>query len=206
MPDSSDRRERKAARTRSEILDAARRLFEQKGFAGTTVADISTEADVAVQTIYSHLGSKSDLVLALVDDMDAAVGGREAAAAIASAPTAHDVLAASVGFTRRLQEEWGDVVAALHAAAPTDDSAATALEEGLRRHRAAGAAAARRLDELGALRDDVPADEAGQVIATLTSHETYRQLTRDHGWSYERCGRWLEDAIGRLLLRPTDRP
>ena len=68
MPNnSSDRRERKAARTRTEILEAARRLFADKGFAATTVADVAAEADVAVQTIYAHVGSKGDLVLALVD-------------------------------------------------------------------------------------------------------------------------------------------
>ena len=59
-----------AAETRREILDAARRLFAEHGYASTSVQQIAAESGVAVQTIYSSVGSKAALVLALNDLID----------------------------------------------------------------------------------------------------------------------------------------
>src|SRR4051794_27239979 len=56
-----DRRARKKARTRAEILDAARRSFAARGFDSVTIADIAAEADVAVQTVFNHFATKEDL-------------------------------------------------------------------------------------------------------------------------------------------------
>jgi AcrR family transcriptional regulator len=56
-----DRRARKKARTRAEIRTAARRLFAARGFEPVTIADIATEADVAVQTVFNHFATKEDL-------------------------------------------------------------------------------------------------------------------------------------------------
>ena len=45
-----------ADQTRRESLEAARRLFAERGYVGTSVADIAAEAGVAVQTIYARHG------------------------------------------------------------------------------------------------------------------------------------------------------
>ena len=59
-PVKQSRRDRQAAETRQEILDTAARLFAERGFAATSIKDIAAEAGVAVQTIYSSVGSKGD--------------------------------------------------------------------------------------------------------------------------------------------------
>ena len=69
-PRRSTRRAQQALATRTDILRAARSLFVQRGYAGTSMADIAAEADVAVQTIYASCGSKGALVIALVDFID----------------------------------------------------------------------------------------------------------------------------------------
>ncbi len=58
------RKRRKSAR-REEILDAARNVFAQKGFEGTTVVDVAREASVASGTVYLYFASKLDLFAAL---------------------------------------------------------------------------------------------------------------------------------------------
>ena len=55
--DSSRRREL-AAHTRSAVLEAARRLFLEHGFAGATMSDIASAAGVSVQTVYKAFGNK----------------------------------------------------------------------------------------------------------------------------------------------------
>jgi len=51
-------RDRKKARTRRRIADAAMRLFVERGFGATTIESICAEAEVAVSTFYVYFDSK----------------------------------------------------------------------------------------------------------------------------------------------------
>ena len=55
-------RERKKARTRQEIVEAALELFEKKGFDETTIDDVAMAADVSPRTVFRHFATKEDLV------------------------------------------------------------------------------------------------------------------------------------------------
>lgn len=61
------RSERRKARTAMAILDAAERLFLERGFAATRMEDLSQTADVALGSIYSHFGDKEGVYAALID-------------------------------------------------------------------------------------------------------------------------------------------
>lgn len=65
---SPGRNERRKAETRAKIIRAAQELFGEKGYAATSMEDISTEADVAIRTIYLHFESKAAVLLAFFDD------------------------------------------------------------------------------------------------------------------------------------------
>src|SRR5215831_20320428 len=62
---NSPRRRQQADATRREILDAARRLFEQQGYAATTMGAIASEAGVALKTVYVAFETKSGVLRAL---------------------------------------------------------------------------------------------------------------------------------------------
>ena len=54
---------------KSEILDAAERLFGTKGFDGTSITDILNEIGIARGTLYYHFKSKEDILDALIERM-----------------------------------------------------------------------------------------------------------------------------------------
>jgi AcrR family transcriptional regulator len=54
----------KAEETRNRILDAALRLFRERGFDETTMRDVAAEAGVATGAAYYYYRSKEELVLA----------------------------------------------------------------------------------------------------------------------------------------------
>lgn len=60
------RKAREIATRRKEILDVARRLFAQSGYAGTTLDDIATQAEFAKPTLYQFFPGKEHLFYAIL--------------------------------------------------------------------------------------------------------------------------------------------
>ena len=56
----------RSLQTRSALLDGAKRLFGDFGYARTSHADIAVEADIGRTTFYEHFASKEDLLVQLV--------------------------------------------------------------------------------------------------------------------------------------------
>lgn len=65
---TTERREREARQRRQAILDAARKVFRQKGYAGTTVPQIAETAELAPGTLYLYFPSKDALYAELLTE------------------------------------------------------------------------------------------------------------------------------------------
>jgi TetR/AcrR family fatty acid metabolism transcriptional regulator len=83
------------AAKRDRILDAAERVFAQRGFFTAKVADIAREAGVADGTIYLYFKSKDDLLISLFESRMERVNAL-LAAAVAGATTPRAKLMAFV--------------------------------------------------------------------------------------------------------------
>jgi AcrR family transcriptional regulator len=70
-PATSDRRRLKGEASRERILDAALRLFAERGYSATGVHEIARQAKIEKAALYWHFGSKEGLLAAVLDRMDA---------------------------------------------------------------------------------------------------------------------------------------
>lgn len=67
-PETSKRGARRRARTRADLLAAARRIFAARGFHETTIADITAAADMAVGTFYLYFTDKQEVLAVLMQE------------------------------------------------------------------------------------------------------------------------------------------
>lgn len=84
----------RSAATRAALVSAARRLFEDRGYAGTATADIVGSAGVTRGALYHHFVDKEDLLRAVVIDIQEELIERVIAAALAKEPNAWEVFTA----------------------------------------------------------------------------------------------------------------
>lgn len=91
-------REQRQAQTRSQLLDAARKVFGRKGFYRASVEEVAAEAGFTTGAVYSAVGGKSKLFLAVLD-RHMAERARDLSEALRDAPSPESA-------ARRVAEYW----------------------------------------------------------------------------------------------------
>jgi hypothetical protein len=153
-----------------------------------------------VQTIYSSVGSKAALLLALNDLIDEEAGIGPLAAEFGTEKDPPQLIAKAVHITRQLNERCGDLIRVLLAAEPAEPDVAAAVADGMRRHEMGATAVGHRLGSLGALPVEMTPERAATVFSMMTSPASWRQLTQSAGWTFDDGEAWLTDSITKLLM------
>jgi AcrR family transcriptional regulator len=205
-PYQSPRRKQQAEETRQRILEAARHLFVEQGYAATSLADIAERAEVSVPTLYSSIGPKAAIGFALVEHITNAVGIPGLDREQMATTTGTDLIRANVHLGRLLNERAGDDILAMGRAAAAAPELAPVMAEGERYHVEAEQRIAGVLDSMGELREDLTVEQAAALLITLNSTEVHNRLGKLPGSSPEVAERWLADALVHLLVRPGEEP
>jgi AcrR family transcriptional regulator len=197
---------------RAAVVEAARALFLERGYAGTTIETISDLSDVPPATVYRLFSSKPGILKAL---LDISIAGDDQAVALQDRPHVRALLAdrdprnqlsGFAGITRGIMSRAEPVHRILVSAAGSDPDAAALLAEQTRQRRQGQARIARSLARAGALRPKLRERDAADIIHALMSPEVYRLLVCDRGWPPERYEQWLKEIlIDQLLARPATR-
>lgn len=199
----SEHRQRQAEETRRRILASARRLFTEKGYAATSVADLAAEAGVSVPTVYASVGNKRELARSLVEFVNAEGGVYDNDARQRRATTPTELVRLNMHLVRELNEKCGDIMRAVRSAAHNEPDLVPVVQAGDGYHRDGEYAMAARLAEMGALRAGMDVERAGAIVTVLASSATIDQLVLEHGWSYDAVETWLVDTLCDLLLDPS---
>lgn len=204
---NSPRRRAQAASTRREILEAAQRLFESRGYAATTIAAVATEAGVAPKTIYVTFGSKGGVLRAL---WNLRLRGDEAETPVAERSWYREVLAEPdpvrqlhlMGHHSRLVKlRVGPLLDVIHSAAPANPEIAALWERIQREFHANQRAIVESIAARDALRPELSVDRAADILWTLNHPSLWQLLVQERGWSPEEHERWVVASACAQLLR-----
>ena len=205
-PADRPRREEYADQTRAAVLAAARRLFAENGFFQTKVEQIASVSRVSPATVYAQCGGKQGLLRSLMDSWTQAPmvveSLQESLAAGDAALVMRTLSTAYLQITRR----WGDVIRVVIDVAPHDSESAEVLATAQRRHNRNLTAICRHLGDIGALRDDVDARLARQIITYYYGIDGLLRTRDVFGWSLERSNEWLLAHACAAVLRSPASP
>jgi AcrR family transcriptional regulator len=209
-PYDSTRRREQAAMTRGEILAAADQLFEQHGYAGTTIAAIAAEAHVALKTVYLAFETKAGVLRALWNvrlrgaDDSRPVAEREWYREVLEEPDPERQLRLNARNSRAGKQRIGAIVEVIRTAAPVDEQIAALWKRIGAEYRENQRAIVESLAEKGALAPEV--DRASDILWAINHPTVWQLLVRERRWKPADYERWTGDlACSQLLREPGGR-
>lgn len=205
----SPHRDAQAQATRRAVLDAARRLFVEQGYAATSREQVAAAAGVAVQTLATVAQGKRGFLRAVLDEAVRRDGEplpvtmRSHLRDLRAEPDATALLHAHARSSAALSRHTAGLAEALRRAAAADPELAALWTDWQRQRRRGQAAVVDLLAQrTPPLRPDLGRDEAADVLWALTDDSLHDALAGDRGWTAERFATWLGDAMCALLLDP----
>jgi AcrR family transcriptional regulator len=127
-------RARQADQRRSELVETALRLFAERGFRATTIADIATATGTAHGLVYHYFSSKDELLEAVLDRYTFLPRLRDLLAVSPDRPASEVLTEIAIGLSAMLRDR-PEVLRLVVTESPTNPIVAGALaqvtEEGL---------------------------------------------------------------------------
>jgi AcrR family transcriptional regulator len=194
------RRAEYAEATRLAIVQAARDLFTGQGYFATKVDEIAAEARVAPATVYAVAGGKQGLLRTLIDDWTLAPEVAVAAGQLEQCTDPNQMLDIVANLVVDMRRDWGDIMRMVIATAPHDAAAAESLAVATKRYRDGYVLAARRLDDVGALKPGVSRRDAVDLLWFYFGYSSLFTLVYDNGWAMTKARNWLVDAARADVL------
>lgn len=189
--------------TRERILDAAIDLFAARG-PEITLEEIAGKADVSRQTVYVHFGSRTGLILALVQHLDTHGPLPGLIEQVVQVPAALAALDAVV----RLHTEYSPVAYPVARVFMTsrhlDPALEVAWEDRMQARRGLYREVVERVASEGLLADPWTPDAATEIVFAITSWQLWEQLVIDGGWSKDDYRSCLQIILRRVLVADVD--
>jgi AcrR family transcriptional regulator len=202
----SPRRREQAAATRREILEAAGRLFEESGYAATTMAAIAAEAGVALKTVYVVFETKAGVLRALWnlllrgDEDEQPVAEQRWYREVLDEPDPVRQLQLNARNSRAGKVRLGRMFELIRGAAPLEPEIAGLWERIQSDYHANQQAIVQSIARKGALKPGLRATRAADLLWAINNPDMWQLLVVRRGWSPAAYERWAaEQACAQLL-------
>lgn len=205
-PYRSPRREEAAQATRAAILDAAERLYVERGYGQTKLTDVAAAADVSLATVKVAFGTKRALLeevvrASLVDDTDGRpLAERESWKEMLAEPEPERLIERLVELAAELHRGSAELIEAIVKAGGSDAELAEIAHRGSERRHANMSQVIDVLAARDALRPGLDPPAAADILWALMAPRLYLELTADRGWSEEAWAEFVTEALRSALL------
>lgn len=205
-PYRSPLRAEAARRTRAAIVSAAAELFAERGYAGTSLAEVAETAGVARPTVVSAFGSKPALLKVVVDqalagdDDPVPVAQRTWFQPVWNAASPEGVLDAYAGVCTLIGARAATVFEVVRRAADDAPEAADLWHTLLDNRWAGAAMVVDRARDVGALRRGLTRQQAVDGLWLLNDPAHHAALVAGRGWSERTFRTWLARQMSAALL------
>jgi len=202
----SSRRKAQSLQTQVQVVEAARKLFIEQGYSGTSINLIAQEGGVAPETVYSLFGNKKAVLSRVVD---VAVVGDGEPIPLLVRDQIREVEEETVQsrqiqmFAKRMQlimSRVAPMFEVMRGAAKTEPEIDTILKKYLDGRMQGMGYFIDCIMANGPLRKNLDKQTAVETTWALTSAEIYNLFMKDRGWSSEEYEFWLTETLTRLLL------
>jgi AcrR family transcriptional regulator len=187
------------AETRRRILEAAWELLEKDGPA-VTLAAVAERAGVSRQGVYLHFGDRAGLFVALVDHIDVTQGSAEMRAHVFGAPSGVESLRRWIETISWYTAKIDVVSYVLESAQYQDPALGAAHRNRMGRRQDIIRSIVGRISAERDLAEGWEIDTAAALVYAITMPGTWRELTRELGWSHRRYAEHLTEMVRRTFL------
>ena len=202
------RREERARQRRQRVVDAASRLFGERGYVATTIEAIAREAAVAPATVYQAFGTKQAILARILDVTIAGDAGpaalldRDWVRQAARHQDPRQRLALVVRHTSQVAARTAPVKEVMRDAAALDPAVRQLLLEDDQRRYLTQQALVDLIIGPDSLRSGCDRDHAVATFFALVNSHGYQLLATQLGWSPDDWQRWLTGVLDHELFGP----
>jgi AcrR family transcriptional regulator len=203
----SSRRQAQANETRRHILEAARKLFIERGYAGATAEAIAAQAGVSAQTIYAIFKSKKKILVSLMNVSPATgvedhtpMSERASVQAVSQERNRRRQLQMFAEVVANNLSQVAEVFEIMTDAAKIEPDFEKIIQKLNNQRLEHMTFAVRDFASNGLFRGNMEQSYARDIVWALTSGEVFLLLTRDRSWSKKQYADWLADMLSRALL------
>jgi TetR/AcrR family transcriptional regulator, regulator of autoinduction and epiphytic fitness len=204
--DAGRQREERARHKRQRVVDAASRLFLERGYVATTMEAIAAEAAVAPATVYQAFGTKQAVLSRILDQTVAGDAGpaalldRDWVKQASQHPGPRQRLAMVIQHTSQVAARTAPIKEVMRDAAAGDPAVRQLLrEDDQRRYITQQALVDLAIGE-DQLRDGCDRDHAAATFFALVNSNCYQLLATHLGWNPADWQQWLTTILERDLF------
>lgn len=205
-PYTSARREAQSRATRRAIVEAAARLFAERGYVATSFDAIAEGAGVGRATVFAHFRTKTELLktaydVSLVGDDDPiSLPERPESLAVRAETDARRFLIGYAAISTGVSGRVSPIYEAIRGAAHADPDAADVWRTVGEERRIGGDNIVAAIVARHAFRSDLDQARAADLVYALIDPGLYHLLVRERGWPHDAFTSWLAATLQRELL------
>jgi AcrR family transcriptional regulator len=215
---NSPLREAQARATRKAIVDAAARLFLERGYGPTTMDAIAEAAGVSRKTVFTSVGGKVEALKLAIDwaivgdDEPIPLLQRPHVQAGLVQPDARRILTDYAADVRQVHARIAPLAAVVQEASGSEPTLRALAEQGKQQRHEGMKVLAQVLVDRGALKPGLTATEAADILTLFNDPAVYQRLVVERRWSEDRYQEWIADALITLFIptayqpSPVERP